>query len=54
MNRILKTAIIQLSKTSDIKENRHRQAEEIRKAAAGGAETYRKSGTPRLSLFLSD
>lgn len=38
MNRILKTAIIQLSKTSDIKENRHRQAEEIRKAAAGGAE----------------
>lgn len=38
MNRNLKTAIIQLSKTSDIKENRHRQAEEIRKAAAGGAE----------------
>lgn len=38
MNSILKTAIIQLSKTSDIKENRHRQAEEIRKAAAGGAE----------------
>lgn len=38
MNRILKTAIIQLSKTSDIKENRHRQAEEIRKAAARGAE----------------
>lgn len=38
MNRILKTAIIQLSKTSDIKGNRHRQAEEIRKAAAGGAE----------------
>lgn len=38
MNRILKTAIIQLSKTSDIKENRQRQAEEIRKAAAGGAE----------------
>lgn len=38
MNRNLKTAIIQLSKTSDIKENRHRQAEEIRKAAARGAE----------------
>lgn len=38
MNRILKTAIIQLSKTSDITENRRRQAEEIRKAAAAGAE----------------
>lgn len=38
MNKTLKTAIIQLSKTSDIAENRRRQAEEIRRAAAAGAE----------------
>lgn len=38
MKPTLKTAIIQLSKTSDTAENRRRLAEEIRKAAEAGAE----------------